>query len=398
MAMVSINQSSPRSRRLADFDSEDEFSEESDPEELSEEPRLLNALLMAPRTPEFFSAVLISCFFVLVYLWGVITLIRVHVWVEAVFTVVLPLYMLISGWQRQTESYQQKLIVAESTFCAIAILAKIAILAELAIANTVANYMFLVFLLAQFGYYAVFCAAQGMKEETSWNKILKGSHYFTAIMAVTMLVSVIIQRLESDHWSGKESNTIGEEGQLMVWGEEAGIMIKLNYLFWIIYVLFCDDMDTKLTKPGIEGYMLVPMAQLCSVVLAWLSGEFWHARMVTAVHLVVLDGVLHTHNSRWGRIVKSHGEFCVMPAHWYRNWSDLTAEQKKAAFGRRPTQEESDRRRGDKPWYVDSFVPAMKWAMLVLCVVCPIMSAACGSHQFYCGMYVGVHNLWNSGE
>ena len=383
--------------RLRDHDSEDSYSEdESGDEEVGVAG--VNLLQDAPSTPEFLSAVVIASCLVMVYLWGVVELVRVHVWVEAMFTIVLPGWVLLGGWQKHTEGYQQKLIVAESVFNAIAILAKIAIEAEVSVLNTAANYLFAAFLVVQFGYYAFFCIHQGIKEERTWKKMLSGTHYFTAVMAVTMLLSVVIQRLESDHWSGMESNTIGANGELLIFGEEAGVMIKMNYLFWMIYVLFCDDMDNKLTKPGIEGYMLVPVAQLCSVVLAWFSMEFWHARMVTAVHLVVLDGIFHTHNSRWNKNMKSHGEFCVMPAHWYRNWTDLTPEQKMAANkGRRPTQEEESRRRARQPLYLHTVVPKLKWLLLILCVLSPVMSVACGSHDFFCGMYVGVHHIWGGG-
>jgi predicted anti-sigma-YlaC factor YlaD len=382
-----------RPSRLHD---EDSFSDDSD-EEAGEQAGLSTRDITGspvPTSSEFFSSLVITASISTIYLWGLLELLRVHVWIEAAVTIGLPVFVMVSNYQRHTEDYQRKLIALESVFNVVAVIAKVAIETETAFLNTVASYAFLVFLLAQFAYFVGFCIRKGIQEEKSWREMLKGTHYFTAAMALTVFLAVLIQRIEAGHWGGVDANTLGANGELMIWGGDVGVMLKVNYLFWTFYILLCDDMHSKLTKPSIQGYMTLNVAQLCSVGLSMLSGEFWHARMVTAVHLVVLDGVMHTHNSRHDRSLKAHGEFCTMPAHWYRNWTDLDDEQKRAADSKWTPEDDIPARGGReqahrRPVYLTRVVPVMRWVCLAVCVACPIFSTFCGSHDFFCGMYVG---------
>ena len=298
-------------------DEEDTFSSSDDEESRASRSQgdLDDLQQDVATTKEFFSSLFILCFMVLIYLWGAVELCRKHIWLEALFTVALPVFAINLGWADHTTKHQRKLIYADTSFNVIAIVAKIAIASNYPMLNAVANYCAILFLLLQFGYYVAFDIKLGLTEERSRRDALNGMHWFTAVMAATVFVSLVVERAEAGHWFLGAENKLGPEGELLFWGQDAGVMIKINYLCWQMYVLFCDDFKHKVNGQGVEGYMVVPVAQFCSVVLAWWSGEFWHARYITGVHLVLMDGIHHVHNGthRSGASYKSHGEFCVMP-------------------------------------------------------------------------------------
>ena len=327
--------------------------------------------LQAASASEFFSSLFILCFMVLIYLWGAVELCRKHIWMEALFTVALPVFAIRLGWQGHTSAFQQRMIYRDTLFNVFAVVAKIAIVSDTAWLNHVVNYATIVFLLLQFGWIVVFAVNEGRKEERTFKTTLDGMHWFTAVMAATMFVSLVVERAEAGHFFFGAANTLGPEGELLFWGQDAGVMIKLNYVCYSMYVLFCDDFKHKVNEPGLEGYMMVPVAQFCSVILSWWSGEFWHARMITDVHLVLMDGIFHTHNidMRHQPEGTAHGEFCVMPEHWYK---------------------ETEHRK--KPCCTNTLVPLLKWALLPLALLSAAAGVACGSQEFFCGMHVTIHH------
>merc|ERR1712098_233453 len=112
---------------------------------------------------------------------------------------------------------------------------------------------------------------------------------------------------------------------------------------------------------------------------------------------VLMDGIHHTHNARWREAgkIKSHGAFCVMPAHWYKKWEDLDLWEKKARFPElaehslrrlhaRDEEEGIDDFNVPKPCYMYWVMPWLRWFLLVFCVLAPATSVACSTHEFYC--------------
>lgn len=339
----------------------------------------------------------ILVFMVMIYLWGAVELCRKHIWMEALFTVALPVFAIRMGWQTHTLPFQQRLIYLDTIFNTVAVLAKIAIVSDTTWLNAATNYAAIIFLLMQFGWYVAFCVNEGRKDERTLAEALDGMHWFTAAMAAAMFVSLVVERAEAGHFFFGAQNTLGPEGELLFWGQDAGVMIKLNYVCWQIYVLFCDDFKQKVRNEGVEGYMMVPVAQFCSVIVAWLSGEFWHARMITGVHLVLMDGIHHTHNLSYRDAAhhKSHGEFCVMPAHWFNEWNTLSPGEKLAALGYKVQLENlDDHEHRTKPCCTKTLVPLLKWILLIVTLLSPAAAVACGSTEFFCGMHVEVHHLW----
>merc|ERR1712196_302895 len=96
---------------------------------------------------EFFSSLFILCFMVLIYLWGAIELCRKSIWLEALFTVALPVFSIRMGWQKFTQPFQQKLIYLDTLFNSFAVLAKIAIVSDTEWLNHIVNYASIAFLL-----------------------------------------------------------------------------------------------------------------------------------------------------------------------------------------------------------------------------------------------------------
>eukprot|EP01043_Picozoa_sp_COSAG02_P086418 COSAG02_NODE_23871_length_705_cov_1.777228_1_plen_172_part_01 len=169
---------------------------------------------------------------VMIYLWGAVELCRKHIWMEALFTVVLPVFAIRMGWQTHTLPFQQRLIYLDTIFNAFAVIAKISIVSDIAWLNAVTNYASIIFLLMQFGWYVAFCITEGLTEERTLEKALAGMHWFTAAMAAAMFVSLVVERAEAGHFFFGAQNTLGPEGELLFWGQDAGVMIKLNYVCW----------------------------------------------------------------------------------------------------------------------------------------------------------------------
>lgn len=382
-----------------DSDSEEDLIESSDEESRGVSPGTRPDGLegTVATVSEFFSSLFILVFMVMIYLWGAVELCRKHIWMEALFTVVLPVFAIRMGWQEHTLPFQQRLIYLDTLFNAFAVLAKIAIVSDTTWLNAITNYASIIFLMLQFGWYVAFCVNEGRKDERTLVDALDGMHWFTAAMASAMFISLVIERAEAGHFFYGAQNTLGPEGELLFWGQDAGVMIKLNYVCWQMYVLFCDDFKQKVSTDGVEGYMMVPVAQFCSVILAWLSGEFWHARMITGVHLVLMDGIHHTHNMKYRDPAhhKSHGEFCVMPAHWFKEWNTLSPGEKHAALGKAVRLENvDDAEHRKKPCCTNFLVPLMKWILLVVTLLSPGAAVACGSTEFFCGMHIEAHHMW----
>ena len=102
---------SPESRRgpnrslgFSDVDGEDLIYTSSD-----EDERLEMQHSRAAENPEdlataeeFWSSLVILSFMVLIYLWGAVELCRKHIWLEALFTIVLPVFAMTTGWQEYT--------------------------------------------------------------------------------------------------------------------------------------------------------------------------------------------------------------------------------------------------------------------------------------------------------
>lgn len=73
-------------------------------------------------------------------------------------------------------------------------------------------------------------------------------------------------------------------GQFIMWGMEAGPMMKLNYLFWVSNVLLVD-------YAKFLPAFIIPVVHFASVAISFYSTEFWHVRLITASHLFILDGI-----------------------------------------------------------------------------------------------------------
>merc|ERR1711871_1759033 len=113
--------------------------------------------------------------------------------------------------------------------------------------------------------------------------------------------------------------------------------------------------------------------------------------MITGTHLVLMDGIHHTHNIayRHPSQTKAHGEFCIMPPHWFKEWNELEAEEKYSALGGSVPMEDVGKPEHRKsPCCTKTLVPCLKWTLLALTIFSPAAALACGSTEFFCGMHV----------
>ena len=126
-----------------------------------------------------------------------------------------------------------------------------------------------------------------------------------------------MQRYYFHHFSSSKytANVIDSEGRLLVFGEDAPANVMLHYGFWLCGVLFVDYEDF-IENSGTQA------THFGSFIVSCLSGEFWHARLLTASHLFVLDAILYFRNG----ITVSGAPLAIMPrrvVETYRKWLPL---------------------------------------------------------------------------
>jgi len=109
-------------------------------------------------------------------------------------------------------------------------------------------------------------------------------------------------------FSSGSGASLTPEGALQFWGGDAPIYLRWMYVFWVLGVLL------------IEYRQLLPKATiLCahvaSVAVAFTSEEFFHARILTASHLFVINFMFLFEKKDWGgdRFVSLPWLFGLLP-------------------------------------------------------------------------------------
>lgn len=99
--------------------------------------------------------------------------------------------------------------------------------------------------------------------------------------------TLVLMAMIADWWLHRPnaSGVIDPSGRLLVFGVEAPLTVRLGYVLWVSNVLF---VQTR-TLPRLHQALV----HVVSVALAFGSGEFFHARLLTACHLFVLDLVFN---------------------------------------------------------------------------------------------------------
>lgn len=84
-------------------------------------------------------------------------------------------------------------------------------------------------------------------------------------------------------WTTRASHAgaLDVDGRLLVWGGDAPLALRLYYIAWCVNVLLVDTRALPALSQAIVHFV--------SIGVAFGSGEFFHARLLTASHLLILD-------------------------------------------------------------------------------------------------------------
>jgi hypothetical protein len=205
---------------------------------------------------------------VLAYLFLLIKLIRFSYLFEIAISLVLPILVLSLGLAKHLLPRVRQLVVIETYYNSVAILTVVSILNNIERGQEYLPFAFVGFFVIQVAGFLAFQVK---------NKRLDSA--LLSLISVSMVMAWFVG--ESGH--GYRS-AMDDEGRLLMWGRDAPLAVKLVYTFWIIRPLFVDtQLLPKLTQAVVH---------VASVGLCWWSGEFFHVRLFTACHLLLLDGVL----------------------------------------------------------------------------------------------------------
>jgi len=208
-----------------------------------------------------------------VYCYGIVHFARIHVATESLISVAF--VALAAPWFRLEGEWisRVRLMVVESLFNAIALLAKLFLLLGISTDSPLLDNLFAGFFVLQV---LGFVASQLRKRKFS---IMPA----TAAMACGLTIWFL---------SG-EGVRLTHDGALQFWGGDSPIYLRWMYVFWVLGVIL------------VEYAALLPKAtilltHLASVAVAFSSGEFFHARILTASHLFIINFVFLFERRGWG--------------------------------------------------------------------------------------------------
>jgi hypothetical protein len=208
-----------------------------------------------------------------VYCYGIVQFARIHVAAEAVISVAF--VALAAPWFRLEGEWisRVRLMVVESLFNLIALLAKVFLLLGIATDSPLIDNLFAGFFVLQV---LGFVASQIRKRKF-------GIMPATAAMACGLTIWFL-------SGSGVQ---LTAEGALQFWGGEAPIYLRWMYVFWVMGVLLVEY-ASLLPKATIV------LTHLASVAVAFNSDEFFHARILTASHFFIINFVFLFERQNWG--------------------------------------------------------------------------------------------------
>jgi len=199
---------------------------------------------------------LLVIIFGLVYCNGLIMFARKGLMFEACITVCYPLCCCLI---KSPELLVSRLVVVESLFNLLCLGIKVAQLLHIKPFFNM-KYLFLGWGAVQIGGFLVASVDKGASFAIVPHGMLTFLGYF------------ILQSETSPH--------VDSQGRVILFSNENAWMMPSLYAFWFLNAHFVDKDDSF---PNL-GFSLL---QCCSVAIASVSGEFWHARLLTASHLII---------------------------------------------------------------------------------------------------------------
>jgi len=220
-----------------------------------------------------------------IYCYGIVHFARIHVATEALITVAF--VALAAPWFRLEGEWisRVRLMVVESLFNVIALLAKVFLLLGILTDSPLVDNLFAGFFVLQV---LGFVASQIRKRKF-------GIMPATAAMAFGLVM-----------WFRSGAGVhLTSEGALQFWGGDAPVYLRWMYVFWVLGVLLVE-------YAGLLPKATIVLTHLASVAVAFNSDEFFHARILTASHFFIINFVILFERQGWG------GEtFASMP--WLKN-------------------------------------------------------------------------------
>ena len=283
----------------------------------------------------WFVSSMVMYFLAITYLYGVVATSRKHVVWEFGITMFLPSVTYAYFATRDAMSVAPKrtgeLIFIESGFNVLAVLTKTCVSYLGGVGNTTLYWLF--------AFFFFFQTVGFVRSEVLNKKPLS----LSVLRSLSLFGGIIVQfwQFRANALSDATANVVDAEGRFIVFGRDAPKTLAVHYVFWVTGVLFIDY-QTMLPHSGIQA------VHLASVTVALFSGEFWHARLLTASHLFVLDAILWVR----GGFTVIEAPFATMPRNVYVLYRRL--------------------------------IPVINLITLVGCLACLLAELACGASSFMC--------------
>ncbi|WP_440881694.1 hypothetical protein [Tenacibaculum sp. C7A-26P2] len=210
----------------------------------------------------------------LIYCQGIVSLAQRSIWFELSISVLIlivsiPLF-------KKTENFSEimRLIVLETYFNILCLITKLSPI-EIPIWSKTIDYCFCFFFFLQI---TGFITSQ-----------IKKKAWFSIPISLALSIAIILWRLNG---SGVR---ITNNNEIQFWGGNAPEFLQIIYLLWLLNILFVEHRSLlpKLT---------VAIVHIASFIIAYNSNEFFHARILTASHLFIINCVIIYKKQDWGGI------------------------------------------------------------------------------------------------
>ncbi|MFL0100875.1 hypothetical protein [Tenacibaculum maritimum] len=200
----------------------------------------------------------------LIYCQGIVSLSRQSVWFEFMITIVVLLIAIPIFQKSENFKDVKRLIILETGFNIICLVAKVSPLEE-GKWSMALDIAFSVFFIFQIG---GFIGSQ-----------IKSKNWRCLPSSIALGIGLLF-------WNAHGSGTsITVHNELQFWGGNTPKALQFVYFFWLLNLLFVEyrSLLPKLTLASVH---------LASFIIAFSSEEFFHARILTASHLVILNGIV----------------------------------------------------------------------------------------------------------
>jgi len=191
------------------------------------------------------------------YCHGVLAVARKGIIWEAMISV---LYPFCCCFIKSPDQLVSRLVITESLFNMLCLLIKIVHTLHLKELTSKMRPLFIGWCCIQLGGFIVARAYKGMSLTLFPHLLMAGMFFF------------ILRK--------HNVPTVDTQGRINMVAEESAWMMPVAYAFWFINAHFVDKEDSF-------PHLAFSVLQSSSILVAAYSGEFWHARLLTASHLII---------------------------------------------------------------------------------------------------------------